>query len=89
MANVVIYTSTFCGFCYRAKSLLKDKKVNFEEVNIMYHPKRRPEMIERANGGYTVPQIFINDHHIGGYDELYDLDLQGKLDLLLKSELTL
>ena len=83
MAKVEIYTSPFCGFCYRAKSLLKNKGVDFEEVDIMFHPGRKPEMMERAGGRHTVPQIFIDNSHIGGCDELYTLDSEGKLDPLL------
>ena len=85
MAKVEIYTSPFCGFCYRAKSLLKNKGVDFEEVDIMFHPGRKPEMMERAGGRHTVPQIFIDDSHIGGCDELYTLDSEGKLDPLLNA----
>lgn len=85
MAKIEIYTSPFCGFCYRAKSLLKNKGVDFEEVDIMFHPGRKPEMMERAGGRHTVPQIFIDDVHIGGCDELYTMDSQGKLDPLLNA----
>lgn len=85
MAKIEIYTSPFCGFCYRAKSLLKNKDVDFEEVDIMFHPGRKPEMMERAGGRHTVPQIFIDDVHIGGCDELYTMDSQGKLDPLLNA----
>lgn len=85
MANVEIYTSPFCGFCYQAKSLLKKKGVDYTEIDIMFHPGRRPEMMARANGVHTVPQIFIDDAHIGGCDELYALDADGKLDPLLSS----
>jgi len=85
VAKIEIYTSPFCGFCYRAKSLLKNKSVDFEEVDIMFHPGRKPEMMERAGGRHTVPQIFIDDVHIGGCDELYTMDSQGKLDPLLNA----
>ena len=88
MTKVVIYTSPFCGFCYRAKTLLKGKNVEYEEVDIMVYPKRRLEMTDRANGRDTVPQIFFDNHHIGGCDELYALELQGKLDPLLNEEVT-
>lgn len=83
MAKVEIYTSPFCGFCWRAKSLLKDKGVDFEEFDVMLHPKRRAEMLERANGGHTVPQIFIDDKHVGGCDDLLALDARGQLDPML------
>ena len=83
MAEIEIYTSPFCGFCWRAKSLLKHKGVEFDEIDITFHPGRRPEMMQRANGSATVPQIFIDDTHIGGCDELLALDQKGGLDPLL------
>ena len=83
MAKVEIYTSPLCGFCYQAKTLLNTKGVDFDEVDIMAHPDRKPEMMARANGHHTVPQIFINNAHIGGCDDLYGLDSKGKLDPLL------
>ena len=84
MAKVEIYTSPFCGFCWRAKSLLKDKGVEFDEIDITFHPGRRPEMMQRANGSATVPQIFIDGNPIGGSDELVALDRSGELDRLLQ-----
>lgn len=83
MANVEIYTKPTCGFCHMAKRLLTSKDVSFAEVNIMMQPKRRAEMIQRANGGSTVPQIFIDGAHIGGCDDLMALERAGKLDALL------
>ena len=83
MANIEIYTSPFCGFCYRAKLLLNDKGVDYIEVDIISQPKRRSEMIERASGLQTVPQIFIDNQHIGGCDELYELEAKDKLDSIL------
>lgn len=83
MKPVEIYTSPLCGFCHAAKRLLTKKGVTFSEVNILSNPERKPEMIERANGGYTVPQIFIGDTHVGGCDDLYALEQAGKLDPLL------
>ena len=80
MAKVEIYTSPFCGFCYRAKGLLEDKGVEFDEIDITFHPARRPEMMKRANGQTSVPQIFIDDKHVGGCDELYALESRGELD---------
>ena len=85
MAKVEIYTSPFCGYCFRAKSLLKQKGVEFTEIDVMLHPGRRKEMEQRANGGYTVPQIFIDDKHVGGCDDLYALDSKGQLDPLLNA----
>ena len=79
MTKVVIYTSPLCGFCYNAKTLLKDKNVEYEEVDIIVYPKRRLEMMDRANGRHTVPQIFIGRIHIGGFDELHKLEIEGKL----------
>lgn len=83
MAKIEIYTSQFCFFCKRAKALLDQKNAPFTEIDLDANPKLRKEMVERANGSYTVPQIFINDNHIGGSDDLYDLEEQGKLDDLL------
>lgn len=83
MKPVEIYTSPMCGFCHAAKRLLKDKGVNFAEINVWSDPSRKPEMIQRANGGRTVPQIFVGGKHIGGCDDLYALERAGKLDALL------
>ncbi|HPD92214.1 MAG: glutaredoxin 3 [Rhodobacter sp.] len=84
MPLVEIYTSPFCGYCHAAKRLLKDKGVAYTEIDVMQHPERKPEMINRANGGRTVPQIFIDGQHMGGCDDLYALDRRGGLDPLLK-----
>ncbi len=83
MAKVEIYTKMFCSYCTRAKSLLASKGVDFEEHDISLGGPKRAEMLERARGGYTVPQIFIDDRHVGGSDELAALDHAGKLDALL------
>lgn len=83
MRPVEIYTSPLCGFCHAAKRLLKQKGVEFKEIDVLLHPKRKPEMIKRAGGKRTVPQIFIGPDHVGGCDDLYELDRQGKLDRLL------
>ena len=83
MKQVDIYTSPLCGFCHAAKRLLNEKGVNFSEIDVLAQPDRKPEMIQRANGGRTVPQIFIGDTHVGGCDDLYALDRAGKLDSLL------
>ncbi|WP_299548003.1 glutaredoxin 3 [uncultured Tateyamaria sp.] len=83
MKAVEIYTSPLCGFCHAAKRLLNEKGVAFSEVNVLAQPKRKTEMIQRANGGRTVPQIFIGDTHVGGCDDLYALEREGKLDPLL------
>ena len=83
MKQVEIYTSPLCGFCHAAKRLLTQKGVNFSEIDVLAQPDRKPEMIQRANGGRTVPQIFIGDTHVGWCDDLYALDRAGKLDSLL------
>ncbi|WP_322893220.1 MULTISPECIES: glutaredoxin 3 [unclassified Yoonia] len=85
MQNVEIYTKPTCGFCHMAKRLLTSKGVSFAEVNITAQPDKRAEMIQRAKGGSTVPQIFIGGTHIGGCDDLMTLDRQGKLDALLSA----
>jgi len=83
VAEVEIYTTPFCPYCHRAKALLDSKGVAFTEIDVMMSPGKRTEMRERAGGGNTVPQIFIDGHHVGGSDELVDLDLDGRLDGLL------
>ncbi|WP_170365577.1 glutaredoxin 3 [Ruegeria arenilitoris] len=83
MKPVVIYTSPLCGFCHAAKRLLNQKGVAYEEIDVLMNPKRKPEMIQRAGGRRTVPQIFIGDTHVGGCDDLYELEQDGKLDPLL------
>ncbi|MEE8258454.1 MAG: glutaredoxin 3 [Sphingomonadales bacterium] len=85
MAKIEIYTAMMCGYCYQAKALLAKKKVEFKEIHVGFHPRARAEMIQRSKGRRTVPQIFINDAHIGGYDDLYTLDSAGKLDQILES----
>lgn len=83
MKQVEIYTTRFCGFCVAAKRLLKQKAVDFNEIDVSVAPNKRAEMMQRANGGHTVPQIFIGGRHIGGCDELYQLERAGKLNDLL------
>jgi glutaredoxin 3 len=83
-ANVEIYTWSFCPFCIRAKALLDEKGVDFTEYCIDGDEAARAKMAKRSHGGRSLPQIFINDRHIGGCDDLHDLDAQGKLDPLLK-----
>ncbi len=82
--NVIIYSTSHCPYCVRAKELLKRKGVSFNEILVDEDDKKREEMIAKTNR-YTVPQIFINDQHIGGYDDLYALDHAGKLMGLLRS----
>ncbi len=83
MQTVEIYTSPFCGFCVAAKRLLKSKGAEFTEYNVGMNASKRQEMMSRANGGHTVPQIFIGDNHVGGCDELHALERAGKLDTML------
>lgn len=83
MAEVVIYTKAYCPYCVRAKSLLDQKQVAYQEVKIDEQPERRAEMIEKANGRSTVPQIFIGTTHIGGCDDMFALNAADKLDPLL------
>ncbi|SUS07934.1 Glutaredoxin 3 (modular protein) [uncultured Defluviicoccus sp.] len=83
MATVEIYASPYCGYCHRAKRLLQDRNIPFEEIDVVMDPKRRQEMVQRAGGAQTVPQIFINGRHIGGSDQLAELDRAGQLQALL------
>ena len=83
MAQVTIYTRDFCGYCAAAKRLLSEKGVDFTEHDASFSPDLRKEMIQRANGRSTFPQIFIGKTHVGGCDDLYELDRTGKLDPLL------
>lgn len=84
MVAVTIYTKQTCPYCIRAKHLLTQKKVAFEEIDIEADPSRRSEMITKAHGRTTVPQIFIDGVHVGGCDDLYALDREEKLDSMLK-----
>lgn len=83
MQNVEIYTSPLCGYCHAAKRLLSDKGVSFVEYDVAREPGKRQEMLGRANGRHTVPQIFIGDTYVGGYDDMAALDRDGKLDPIL------
>jgi glutaredoxin 3 len=83
MNNVVIYTKAYCPYCVRAKALLSHKNIEFTEFDIGQQPELRNEMIDKANGSYTVPQIFVGEQHIGGCDDMMHLEAQGKLDTLL------
>ena len=83
MAKVEIYTKFTCGFCLRAKRLLDMKRVAYEEYPVDLGGAKKAEMIDRAGGRTTVPQIFVDGRHIGGCDELMSLEQQGKLDALL------
>ncbi|ANB33177.1 glutaredoxin 3 [Rhodovulum sulfidophilum] len=83
MQTVEIYTTSSCGYCHAAKRLLDGKGVSYAEFDVTADPGLRQQMMERADGGYTVPQIFIGETHVGGCDDLYDLERAGKLDPLL------
>ncbi len=83
MAKVEIYTQPFCGYCTRAKKLLDDKGVAYEEIDVMVEPARKREMMDRANGAYTTPQIFIDGKAVGGSDDIAALNRKGELDRLL------
>lgn len=83
MKTVEIYTKPTCGFCHMAKRVLATKGVTFSEVDISAQPNRRGEMVQRAHGATTVPQIFIDGKHVGGCDDLMMLDRAGKLDAML------
>ncbi len=83
MKTVEIYTTPLCGFCHAAKRLLNKKGVQFVEFNVAINAPKRQEMMARAKGRHTVPQIFVGDTHVGGFDDLADMDRAGKLDALL------
>ena len=83
MPPVEIYTTRWCPYCHSAKALLTRKGVTFTEIDLSAERERRDEMIERANGRMTVPQIFIGPVHVGGSDDLHALERAGKLDALL------
>lgn len=83
MTDVTIYTRMMCGYCMAAKRLLDSKGVAYTEHDASFSPELRQEMIQRSNGRWTFPQIFIGDTHVGGSDELHALEAAGKLDTLL------
>lgn len=83
MSDVTIYTAMLCGYCSRAKSLLDKKGIDYTEIDISLSPDLRAEMTQKSGGARTVPQIFIGEQHIGGCDDLWALDQDGKLDPIL------
>ena len=85
MNKVEVYSGDFCPYCVRAKSLLKKKGIDFTEYNVQKESDKRIEMLDRSNGARTIPQIFINDRHVGGCDELYALERRGELDSWLNA----
>lgn len=83
--EITIYTTPICPYCNRAKELLKTKGVSYKEIDVSADPSLRDAMVEKAGGRRTVPQIFIGEMHVGGFDDLSALDKSGKLDPLLKA----
>ena len=88
MAQIDIYTTMLCPFCFRAKKLLDAKGVDYNEIDVTMNRAQRNAMMERAGGRHMVPQIFIGETHVGGSDELYALESAGKLDSLLEAQKT-
>ena len=87
LPDVVIYTTQTCPYCIKAKVLLKSKNIKFEEIDVSHNPTQRAELVTKAQGRKTVPQIFIKGNPIGGYDDLRLLEDQGELDKKLKDDL--
>ncbi len=85
MKPVKIYTTTYCGYCVRAKDLLTRKGVKYEEVDVTGNDDMRTKLVEMSGGQRTVPQIFIGDDHVGGYSDLARLDSEGRLDPMLRA----
>lgn len=83
MKKIKIYTTPYCPFCIKAKNLLKNKKITFEEIDLSEHPEKLNEMVSRSNGARTVPQIFADNTHIGDCDYIHELDYKGELDKIL------
>ena len=83
MSNITIYTTKLCPYCVSAKRLLAKKEAAFEEIDVTFKPGLRKEMIAKAGGSTSVPQIWIGDTHVGGCDELFELEMDGELDDLL------
>lgn len=80
MSRILLYTTQFCGYCRAAKNLLRAKGLDYEEIDVGFDPDKRADMVQRAGGLRTVPQIFIHGRHVGGYDELAALERAGKLN---------
>ena len=87
MPRILLYTTQYCGYCRAAKNLLRAKGLEFQEIDVGFDSAKRVEMVERAAGLRTVPQIFIHGRHVGGYDELAALEREGKLDEWLANAL--
>jgi glutaredoxin 3 len=86
MKAVTIYTTPGCGSCFAAKHLLRKKGVTVDEIDIAAEPGRRAEMVQRAGGRTTTPQIFLGDSHLGGFSDIANLDWEGRLDRLLAGD---
>ena len=84
--RIVVYSTPFCGYCGAAKRLLAGKGVEVTEIDVMFDPEQRQKMMEKSGGRRTVPQIFVDGQHIGGFDELSALDASGQLDRLLAAK---
>jgi len=82
-AKIEVYSGDYCPYCVRAKSLLEQRNLSYIEYNVQQDPEKRVEMSKRSNGGRSIPQIFINDKHVGGFDDLHALDKKGQLDAWL------
>ena len=83
MPNVIVYGTSSCPYCVRARMMLDKKGINYEYISLDQTPERRSEMLTRANGQTSVPQIFIDERHIGGFDDMAELDIDDELDPLL------
>ena len=83
MKKIKIYTTSYCPFCIKIKNLLKNKKINYEEIDLSTNPEKFEEMTSKSNGARTVPQMFINETHIGDCDYVHELDNKGHLDKIL------
>jgi len=83
MKKITIYTTPYCPFCVRAKELLKNKNIDFKEIDLSEEPEKFDEMSKKSNGARTVPQIFVEDTHIGDCDYIHELDNKGELDKIL------
>lgn len=86
MKKVVIYATDYCPYCTRAKQLLTSKGAAYEEIQVDVQPEKMQEMVKKSGGKRTVPQIFIGDFHVGGCDDLYELERQGKLESILRAK---
>ena len=84
--NIIVYSSNFCHYCVQAKKLLERLNLSYQEINIQNFPEKREEMLSKSNGKRTVPQIFVNNYHVGGYDELNSLVQKGEFDSILMNE---